>query len=122
ASDLLSLDVVKLLVERGADLNAKDTHKQGGDSGMTVLDIARLHGETPVVDWLAKSGARASPPNPPALKPRRENSIRAAIQDTLPLLQRADANFVPKAACVSCHNNSLAAMAVGSARRLGIQI
>ena len=30
ASDLLPLDVVKLLVERGADVNAKDAHKLSG--------------------------------------------------------------------------------------------
>src|ERR1035441_4508954 len=58
ASDLIPLDAVKLLVERGADVNAKDGHKLGGDSGLTVLDIARLHGETPVVEWLVKSGAK----------------------------------------------------------------
>jgi len=38
------------------------------------------------------------------------------------LLQRADANFVPKAACVSCHNNSFAAMAVGLARKKGFAV
>jgi hypothetical protein len=38
------------------------------------------------------------------------------------LIQRADANFVPKAACVSCHNNSFAAMAVGTARKNGFQV
>ena len=117
ASDLLPLDVVKLLVERGADVNAKDAHKQGGDSGLTVLDIARLHGDTPVVELLVKSGAKGTAPSAPALKPRRENTIQSAIQASLPLIQRADANFVPKAACVSCHNNSFAAMAVGAARK-----
>jgi len=122
ASDLLDLDVVKLLVERGADVNAKDGHKLGGDSGLTVLDIARLHGETPVVQYLAKAGAKSTAPNPPALQSRRENNIPSAIQGSLPLIQRADANFVPKAACVSCHNNSLAAMAVSSARRSGFQV
>jgi ankyrin repeat protein len=122
ASDLLPLDVVKLLVERGADVNAKDGHKLAGDSGLTVLDIARLHGETPVVEWLVKSGARSTAPNSPVLKPRSENTIQSAIQGSLPLIQRADANFVPKAACVSCHNNSLAAMAVGAARRSGFQV
>ena len=64
ASDLLPLDVVKLLVERGADVNAKDAHKLSGDSGLTVLDIARLHGETPVVEWLVKSGAKGTAPRP----------------------------------------------------------
>jgi ankyrin repeat protein len=122
ASDLLPLDVVKLLVERGADVKAKDAHKLGGDSGLTVLDIARLHGETPVSEWLVKSGAKGSAPSPPVLKPRRENAIQSAIQGSLPLIQRADANFVPKAACVSCHNNSLAAMAVGAARKSGFQV
>src|SRR5204862_1027352 len=58
ASDLLALDVVKLLVERGADVNAKDRHKQGGDSGLTVLDIAKLRGNTPIIDFLVKSGAK----------------------------------------------------------------
>lgn len=122
ASDLLPLDVVELLVERGADVKAKDAHKLGGDSGLTVLDIARLHGETPVSEWLVKSGAKGSAPSPPVLKPRRENAIQSAIQGSLPLIQRADANFVPKAACVSCHNNSLAAMAVGAARKSGFQV
>jgi hypothetical protein len=122
ASDLLSLDVVKLLVERGADVNAKDVHKQGGDSGLTALDIAKLHGDTPVVAWLVKSGARGTPQSPPVLKVRRENTIQRAIQGSLPLIQQADASFVPKAACISCHNNSFAAMAVGAARKGGFQV
>jgi ankyrin repeat protein len=122
ASDLLALDVVKLLVERGADINAKNVHKQSGDSGLAVLDIAKLHGDTPVVAWLVKAGAKGTTSSPPVLKPRRENTIQSAIQGSIPLLQRADANFVPKAACVSCHNNSLAAMAIGSARRNGFQV
>jgi len=122
ASDLLPLDEVKLLVERGADVNAKDAHKLSGDAGLTVLDIARLHGETPVVEQLVKYGAKGSAPSTPVLNPRRENTIQGAIQASLPLIQRADANFVPKAACVSCHNNSFAAMAVGAARRSGYQL
>jgi ankyrin repeat protein len=122
ASDLLPLDEVKLLVERGADVNARDNHKQSGDSGLTVLDIARLHGETPVAAWLVQSGAKATPPSGPDLKPLRDNSIARAIQGSLPLIQRADANFVPKAACISCHNNSFAAMAVGAARQSGYAV
>lgn len=38
------------------------------------------------------------------------------------MIQRADASFVPKAACVSCHNNSFAAMAVSAARKSGFQV
>lgn len=122
ASDLLPLDVIKLLVEHGADINARDAHKLSGDSGLTVLDIARRHGETPVVEWLVKAGAKGTAPNSSVLNARRQNTIQGAIQASLPLIQRADANFVPKAACVSCHNNSFAAMAVGAARKSGFQV
>jgi ankyrin repeat protein len=122
ASDLLPLDEVKLLIERGADVNAVDRHKQGGDSGLSVLDIAKLHGDTPIVDLLVKFGAKSTVPVSAVLKPRRENTISSAIQGSLPLLQRADANFVPKAACVSCHNNSLAAIAVSAARKSGFPV
>lgn len=122
ASDLLPLDEVKLLVEHGADINARDAHKLSGDAGLTVLDIARRHGETPVVDYLVKLGAKTSETRVPVLKPRRENTIHDAVQRSLPLIQQADANFIPKAACVSCHNNSFAAMAVGAARKNGFQV
>ncbi len=122
ASDLLPLEEVKLLVERGADVNAVDRHNQGGDSGLSVLDIAKLHGETPIVGFLVKSGAKSGANAAPPLRPRHENTLASAIQTSLPLIQRADARFVPKAACVSCHNNSFAAMAVGAARKAGFSV
>ncbi len=122
ASDLVDLDVVRLLVERGANVNAKDVHKQGGDSGLTVLDIAKLHGDTPVVQFLMKSGAKSGAHTSPILKARRENTIPKAIEGSVPLLQKADAAFIPKAACASCHNNSLAAMAAASARSHGVKV
>jgi hypothetical protein len=122
ASDSLNLDVVKALVEHGADVNAKSQHKQAGDTGLSVLDIAKLHGDTPVVQFLVKAGAKPTNPAMPVLKARQQNSIADAIRGSLPLLQHADASFVPKAACVSCHNNSFAAMAVGAARKSGFAV
>ncbi len=122
ASDLLPLEEVKLLIERGADVNATDRHKVSGDAGLSVLDIARLHGETPIVQLLLKSGAKGTNSAPPVLKVRRDNSVQNAIQASLPLIQKADASFVPKAACVSCHNNSYAAMALGAARKSGYKV
>jgi ankyrin repeat protein len=122
-SDALSLDVVKLLVDRGADVNAKSRHPNSGDSGITVLDIAKRNGDLRIIDFLVKSGAKetAEPPAP-TLKPRQNNTIRKAIQDSLPLLQRADAGFTAKSGCVSCHNDSMTAMAIGLARSRGFQI
>jgi hypothetical protein len=121
-SDLLPLDVVKLLVERGADVNAKDRHREAGDTDLTVLDIAKSHGNTPIVDFLVKAGAKTSSQTEPTLKPLRSNTLQAAIQRSVPLLQRSDAAFTSKAGCVSCHNDSLPAMATGLARRSGFPV
>ena len=121
-SDLLPLDVVQLLIARGANINAVDKHKQADDEGWTVLDIARTHGETPIVAALLKAGAKGTAQGAPALKPVRGNTIQAAVERSLPLLQRQDVNFTAKAGCFSCHNNSLAALAVGTARTRGFRV
>jgi ankyrin repeat protein len=121
-SDVLPLDIVKLLVDQGADVNAKDRHMKTGDAGLTVLDIAKQNGNTPIVELLVKSGAKASPQTPVKLKPKQRDSIRSAIQDSLPLLQRADSHFAKNAGCFSCHNNSMQAMVLGLARKRGLRI
>ena len=121
-SDMVPLDVVKLLVERGADVNATNRHTKSGDAGLTVLEIAKQNGNTPIVEFLTKAGAKAGPETPVALKPKRDNSIREAVQASLPLLQRADAQFTKQAACFSCHNNSVEAMAIGLARQRGFHL
>ena len=121
-SDLLPLEAVKLLVEHGADVNATNQHTKGGDAGLTVLDIAKLNGRTPIVEYLEARGAKSSAQSAVALHPRQGNTLRRAVQDSLPLLQRADVNFAKGAGCTSCHNNSLAAMAVGLARSRGLRV
>jgi hypothetical protein len=121
-SDLVPVDVAKLLVERGANVNAKVQHPNAVDTGWTALDVARLRGSTPIVELLVKAGAKGSAPNAPVLKAKQGNTIQGAIQASLPLLQKADANFMPKAGCFSCHNDSLGAMTVGLARKSGFPV
>jgi hypothetical protein len=122
SSDILPLDAVKLLVEGGSDVNAKSRHSKTGDEGQTALDMAKRHGDTPVLEFLVASGAKDSPATPVVLNPRFKNEIRGAIQDSIPLLQRADFNFSTNAGCVSCRNNSLTAMTLGLARKQGFVI
>ena len=121
-SDRASLDVVKLLVEKGADVNAKDKHEKSGDAGLSILDIAKQQGQTPIVAYLENAGARGTSRPSPELKPRKENTPLRAIQDSLPLLQKSDVGFVRQAACVSCHNNSITQMAVAFARKKQIAV
>jgi ankyrin repeat protein len=121
-SDLLPLDEVKLLIDHGADVNARDAHKNSGDAGLSVLEMARSHGDTPIVKLLLASGAKPVAPTPVVLNPREKFELRSAIQDALPLLQIADANFAKKSGCVSCHNNSLTAMTMGMVRQQGFRV
>jgi ankyrin repeat protein len=117
SSDALPVEGIRTLLERGADIHAKTAH------GETALDFAKLRGRTPVVDLLIKAGAKETgePPQPIA-KPSPAASPRAAVARSLPLLQRTDVTFLRKAGCVSCHNNSLTAMAVARARTNGLQV
>jgi len=141
-----------LLLEQGADLNARDPEgrtllmqaaasdamavdavkvllAKGADvnavspKGETALGHARLRGKTPVVDALTKAGATDVPPAPgPAALPARAASVRAAIDRSLPLLQNNDQSFLKKAGCVSCHNNTLTAETVSAARAKGLRV
>jgi len=56
------------------------------------------------------------------LKPKPAASVEAAIDRSIPLLQRSDVAFIRKSGCVSCHNNSLTAMTIASARKQGVRV
>lgn len=116
-SDDVSLETLEVLLQRGADVNAATP------AGKTALDIARQHGQTPVVDLLVKAGAKPGRESRSSeVKPKPAASPRAAVERSLPLLQQADVTFLKKAGCVSCHNNSLTAMTVAAARKAGIPV
>lgn len=121
-SDLQPLEIVRMLVERGADVNAHDKHANAGDEDLTVLDMARMHGKTSVVEYLEAHGATETTLKPAVLHMREHNDIRSAVQDSIPHLQRADVNFAKNSGCISCHNNSLTQMTMGIARRKGFAI
>jgi len=115
--ELPPLDLVKAILERGADIHANT------NAGGTVLDLARRQGKTKLVKILEDAGAKAGPDSVSAAsKPSPASSPRAAIERSLPALQRADAAFLRQAGCVSCHNNSLTAMAAAAARKSKIPV
>jgi len=117
SSDLFPVDVVKALIARGVDVNTANA------AGATALSVARRNGHTtPVVDLLLKAGAKGTAARSPVLKPAPAASPRAAVERVLPLLQQTDVTFLKKSGCVSCHNNTLAAMAVATARSRGVRV
>src|SRR6185295_15889308 len=104
-------------IERGAELNAKNPE------GKTALDFAKQRGSTLVVDLLVKAGAKAGITSTESLpSPRAAGSVRAAVERSIPLLQKTDSMFMQKGSCVSCHHNSLTAMTVATARRNGFSV
>lgn len=116
-SDEVPVETVQTLIRLGADVNATTA------DGKTALDFARQAGRTAVVELLENSGAKAGREMVfPKLKPMPAASVKIAVQRSLPLLQRADATFLRKSGCVSCHNNSLTAMTVSAARQAGFPV
>jgi hypothetical protein len=117
ASEGFPVGVVKALMDRGVDVNSKTP------DGETALDLAKRHGNTPMVDFLIKAGAK--PGDSPAATvpaPKPAGSVRAAVERSLPLLQLNDAMFLKKSGCVSCHNNTLTAVTVATARKHGFAV
>jgi ankyrin repeat protein len=108
--------VVEYLLARGASTSLKN------ETGDTALSFALRFGETPIVAMLRKAGAPEAATVPLIPPPLAENSARAAIERSLPLLQRIGEPLSSAMKCTSCHHNSLPAMTVAMARTRGFAV
>jgi len=117
SAEVLSLQTIKTLIERGATVNSRNAVTG------SLLDLARQQKDQALIDVLVTAGAKDEPvADAPILKPSPAASVRDALARSIPALQRADASFTRQAGCVSCHNNSLTAMAISAARQNGITV
>lgn len=109
--------MVGLLLQHGAAVGARD------ENGHSALDWALRLGDTEAVRALRRAGsaAHASPPSsPPAVVNAR--SAHPAVEVALARLQPAGPAFAGKTGCISCHHQSLPAVAVKLAATKGVRI
>lgn len=105
---------VSWLLAKHVDPNVTNTR------GDTAYLLAARLGETSTMDLLAKSGAK--PVHEEFPKPAGTDSARDAVLKVLPLLEKSGEAMFRNRGCVSCHNNSLPAMAVALARQKGFSV
>ena len=135
AGDYTNPEAIHLLLQKGADANAK------GKDGRTALAWALQRGETPVARLLRDPGVPA-PPTAGAVSllsdlhdrllgmvfsavtpaSADQNTLRAAVRKALPTLQSSGPPVVKQRGCITCHNQSIPAMAVSVARQQGFPV
>ena len=109
--------MVRMLMEKGADVNARD------NQGRTVLDWAMMQGETDIARLLRGAGARSGTGS--AASPARiahPRTARLAMEKAIPQLQPIGPVFNKHTGCISCHNESLPAIAVKLASARGVSV
>jgi ankyrin repeat protein len=108
-----NLQVVKMLLDRGADVRAEDA------SGRSVSDWAAIGANKEIINLLPSSIDRQPVRSPAAEAASGFRNIRSAVQKTITLLEENGPKFFPKAGCISCHNVSIPMLALDLARQHG---
>jgi len=113
-------EVLKLLLDRGADPNVKTTE------GETSLDWAIYKGDRAKIQVLEQFGAtRGNGPRREDIPPPARggsSDARNSLGRSLTRLMEAAPKFRDTATCVSCHHNAMPALAAAAARRKGIEV
>jgi hypothetical protein len=116
AADRPSKAVVELLLSRGADPNLTD------NEGYTALDWALLQGENEITNLLRQSGAKPGAPKSAPGPRSKPQPAREAVAQAIAQLQPIGPKFFAKTGCISCHNQSLPAMAFTAVRAKGLAL
>ena len=113
-------DTLNLLLDKGADPNTPTTE------GDTPLDWALYKGDRAKIQALESHGAKpGASPRRDAIPPPARGGIadpRASLTSSMARLLETAPKFKTQTSCISCHHNTLPAMAAAAARKKGITI
>lgn len=144
-------ELVRVALERGADVNARDIKgrtalmllaasdqvtpellqtmiDRGADVhakskfGLNALDYAQRLGRLPIIDVLRRAGLQPTTTAQATMRYVGRNTVDAAIKRSLPLLQTSSKTFYDRGGCVACHHNLQTAITVREARRAGFTV
>ena len=125
-SEVDDASIVRLLQQRGADLNPASSEQH------TALTWARLRGHQQLIDTLVNAGAsEGQAPHRPAVPARTidlhgDNKARLIVQSvqrSVDLLQRSSEKFLDvRSNCVSCHHQNLPGVAIAWVREHGFSV
>jgi hypothetical protein len=110
--------VVRVLLQSGANVNTRSERSE------TALDWARKFGGRPVIAALQKADAAEGAPYqaPPAPDRSTTRDAAKAVEQSIALLQRSNAEFFKQSGCVGCHHQDVTAFAERAARAAGIPL
>jgi ankyrin repeat protein len=109
--------VARMLINAGADVNAKT------NAGETALDWAKKFGNARMISLLTTAGAKEGVPyTSPERKGAGGLPLLQAVEKGTGILQNGATEFFNQSACVGCHHQPSALMAVSAARRAGVKV
>ncbi len=109
-------EVVRYLLSKGADVKAKN------ENGFTALTWARRLGDARIVQMLEAAHTPEGPREITLPPPVANNTVRAAIERGIPLMQKSAPLIPQKRGCTSCHNNLQVAQVLAHARKRGFAV
>ena len=118
SSDQTHAGTLKLLLEKGADPNVADT------DGERPLDWAMHRLDQAKIDLLKEHGATAgtTPRDQTYPKPEGVSGARISVERSIALLLPAGPAVFAKRACISCHQQTMPALAAAIARQHGVPV
>jgi ankyrin repeat protein len=116
ATDRQSIEVVRLLIARKADVNVRSL------AGETTLDWARKIGNPVVIRALERAGAIQTPQQAAARPPFAPSDVLTSVRRSLTLLEKSSTEAAAKGGCASCHHHNITDIAATFARAKGIDV